>query len=86
MKRKTAYTEKERKSFIEKGFMEVGQDDNGHYIFWSNEITDVLSPRELEVFKMRDKIDIDIAEKLGISEKSVLSYRDKIKKKINLIK
>ena len=43
---------------------------------------DILSSREIEVFKLQaDKKDNEIAKKLGISEKSVVAYRKKIKDK-----
>ena len=81
MKRKVAHSEEERKAFIEKGFQEVGKEENGNYVFWSNKMTDILSKRELQVFEIQDKKDIEIAEKLSISEKSVLVYRKKIEDK-----
>ena len=81
MKRKVAHSEEERKAFIAKGFKEVGREENGNYVFWSNKMTDILSERELQVFELQDKKDIEIAEKLSISEKSVLAYRKKIEDK-----
>lgn len=81
MKRKVAHSEEERKAFIEKGYKEVGKEENGNYVFWSNKMTDILSKREMEVFELQDKKNVEIAEILGISEKSVLAYRKKIKDK-----
>lgn len=81
MKRKVAHSEKERKDFIAKGFQEVGKEENGNYVFWSNKITDILSSREIEVFELQDKSDIEIAEILEVSEKTIISYRKKIEDK-----
>jgi hypothetical protein len=81
MKRKVAHSEEERKAFIAKGFKEVGREENGNYVFWSNKMTDILSKREIEVFELQDKKDIEIAELLGVSEKTVISYRKKIEDK-----
>jgi len=76
MKRKVAHSEEERKAFIAKGFKEVGKEENGNYVFWSNKMTDILSKREMEVFELQDKKNVEIAEILGISEKSVLADND----------
>jgi len=81
MKRKVAHSGEERKAFIEKGFKEVGQEENGNYVFWSNKMTDVLSKREIEVFELQDKKDIEIAKILDVSEKTIISYRKKIEDK-----
>jgi len=81
MKRKVAHSEEERKAFIEKGFKEVGREENGNYVFWSNKMTDILSKREIEVFELQDKSDSEIAEILEVSEKTIISYRKKIEEK-----
>jgi DNA-binding NarL/FixJ family response regulator len=81
MKRKVAHSEKERKAFLAKGFQEVGKEENGNYVFWSNKMTDILSKRELQVFELHDKSDIEIAEILDVSEKTIISYRKKIEDK-----
>lgn len=78
MKRKVAYCEHTRKKFIEQGLVEVGMEENGNYVFWSNDITDVLSKKELNIFSLFDKEDVEIAEKLQVSQKSVAAYREKI--------
>lgn len=81
MKRKVAHSEEERKAFIAQGFQEVGKEENGNYVFWSNKMTDVLSKREIEVFELQDKSNIEIAEILEVSEKTIISYRKKIEDK-----
>jgi ATP/maltotriose-dependent transcriptional regulator MalT len=81
MKRKVAHSAEQRKSFIEKGFKEVGREENGNYVFWSNKMTDILSKRELQVFELQDKSDIEIAEILEVAEKTIVSYRKKIEDK-----
>lgn len=78
MKRKVAHSEGEREAFIAQGFKEVGKEKNGNYVFWSNKVTDILSKREMEVFALQCKTDIEIAGILGVSEKTIISYRKKI--------
>lgn len=81
MKRKVAHSEEERKEFLSKGFQEVGKEENGNYVFWSNKMTDILSKREQQVFALKDKSNIEIAETLNVSEKTIISYRKKIEAK-----
>ena len=47
MKRKVAHSEKERKAFLKQGFEEVGQEDNGNHVFWSNKISDILTKKTI---------------------------------------
>lgn len=81
MKRFVTHSEEERAIFIKKGFKEVGKEDNGNYVFWSNIIEDVLSEREMEVYKLSKKSNAIIALELNISVKSVEGYRSKITSK-----
>lgn len=81
MKRFIAHSEDERNHLSAKGFREVGREQNGNYVFWSNNMEDVLSQREKEVHSLKHKSDDEISELLGISTKSVKSYREKIKSK-----
>jgi len=62
-------------------YIESGTDDNGNVIFHSIKIEDVLSEREKQVYDMKEKSNEDISIILGISVKSVDSYRNKIKSK-----
>lgn len=81
MKRFVAHSEKERKDLKVLGLKEVGQEENGNYVFWSNKIEDVLSEREKQVYDLKEKTNEEIADILEISSKSVESYKDKIKSK-----
>ena len=81
MRRKVAHSNEERELFLSKGLAEVGREENGNYVFWSNKLQDVLSSQELKVFELRSLTTHEIAQKIGISEGSVLSYRKKIRGK-----
>jgi DNA-binding NarL/FixJ family response regulator len=58
-----------------------GHDDNGNQMWINNARNVVLSNREKQVYKLRNLSNQEIAQKLGISEKSVRSYREKIESK-----
>ena len=56
----------------------AGHDDNGNQMWLNNSKNVALSGREKEVYELQDESDNSIAEKLGISAKSVKNYREKI--------
>lgn len=80
--RRWAHTPQEVENFRNNpNFIESGMDDNGNIIFRDVRIEVVLSKREKEVYDMKEQSNKVIAETLGISEKGVESYRNKIKNK-----
>lgn len=82
MKRKVAHNEQERQEFIALDYKEVGKEENGNYVFWSNKIEDLLSHRELQVYKLKAKSNEYISKELSISVESVENYRVKIESKL----
>ena len=63
------------------GFAFGGIDHNGDQVYINTQINARLSDTEREVFVVSDLPDSEIADKLGISEKTVEAYRKKIEKK-----
>lgn len=83
MKRNYAHTTEEINRFQnDRNYIYGGKNDSGTPVFLSTKAEDVLSPKELDVYVLWCRTDEEIADALGISEKTVQSYRRKITLKI----
>lgn len=62
-------------------FIFGGTNENGQQVWLNKSIESVLSPNEFKVYSLSKESNESIAEKMGISAKTVESYRSKISKK-----
>lgn len=62
-------------------YIYAGTNDNNVKVYFSNEIKNILSPREFQVFNLNQYSKEEISIKLNISEKTVEKYLQKLKNK-----
>ncbi|MDY3326709.1 LuxR C-terminal-related transcriptional regulator [Riemerella anatipestifer] len=63
------------------GFVFSSVDENENQVFLNTSIESRLSEREMQVYNNKEKSNLEIAEMLGVSEKTIECYRDNIKRK-----
>lgn len=78
MKRFYAHPTEEDVYINDSNYSYAGTNDNNVKIYFSNKIEDKLSPRELEVYKLKSFSVDEISNKLSISQLTVKKYLNKI--------